>query len=623
LALPIPPHAIVETSQGNHHAYWLVDGCHVEQFKPLQQALAKQLGTDPNVCDANRAMRLPGTINWKHDKPFLAKLVRLQEDAKPIPVDRFIKKMELQLVTREINKSATDSVTVTSSANQFTPALRRKVAVALEGLAADDRWCWLRVGMALHSVDSGEAGYDIWTAWSRNSAKFDEKDQRRNWDSFKPNGGINIHTLFWIANHVKAGGAMVFDEMSLARMFEETTAQRLRYDRDSKKWYYFNDVVWVEDAQAPMRLVLGLIEELNLGEKGGTTDSLKRFRSAAGFRGIVHNAELREGLHISPQEFDKHSNLLAVKNGVVDLATGTFRAATADDYLRRQANVIFDAQASCPHWIRFMRSVTCEDRALYAFIRRALGYTLIGQANLQLFFVAIGSGGNGKGVLMRTVQKVLGDYAQSVAPNLLTSAYSGNVNGPTPALARLCGARMVVCTELPSGRRLDDAFVKQYAGGDEITARPTYGNVFSFKPEGKLWLSTNEMPEIPATDEAMWRRLKPIPFKAKFRGNAVDDTLEEKFKSEYPGILNWLLKGAKEFTAEGLGSCDAVEELEAQMRKASDSVHAWMVECCVKQNGEAVQAALAYDSYTNFTRRSRRKPLSPSIFRFSLEDKGF
>ncbi len=43
---------------------------------------------------------------------------------------------------------------------------------------------WLTIGMALHSLDSGEAGYKIWCQWSSTCDKFNDKDQARVWLSF-------------------------------------------------------------------------------------------------------------------------------------------------------------------------------------------------------------------------------------------------------------------------------------------------------------------------------------------------------------------------------------------------------------------------------------------------------
>lgn len=622
LELPIEPHLITESSPGKFHVYWLIKDCEVDEFKPVMKALAQKLGSDTNVCDLPRVMRMPGTINWKYEKPFKARIVHLQKNAEPIPLSRFIKKMCLNVESPTHSKEFNSAPVANSQ--KLTKSMTERIEAALDSLPSDDRDNWRSVGMAIHSVDQTENGYNLWNSWSQKSKKYDEDDQRKNWEEFRVGKGINIETLFWLANRAKYGSDNSLDEMSLATYFADRFKDELRYDRDNRTWYHFTGVVWKNDAQAPVRSVRKMVHDLCQAEKESpTNDSIHRFRSSSALKGVVSHAELLDELQITTQEFDKNPNLLAVKNGVIDLASGEFRDATAADYLRRQANVEFDAAAACPVWHTFVKSVTKKDRSLYEYIRRCLGYTLFGHADLQIFFLAVGSGSNGKGVLMRTSKNLLGDYAESVAPNLLTSAYSGNANAPSPALAKLFGARMVICTELPTGRKLDDAFVKQYAGGDEITARHGYGNAFSFKPEGKLWLSTNQVPELSVSDEAMWRRLKPIPFQATFTGGDVDPKLEDKLANEYAGILNWMLKGSISFAENGLGTCPAIEKMEEELRKEADSLFAWISECCVKKSQAITQSSLAYDSYRAFMRHFSRNPLSQQAFRVGLEERGF
>ncbi|MEO7495879.1 MAG: phage/plasmid primase, P4 family [Massilia sp.] len=623
--LLIEPHLIVKTSPGNYHAYWKVSGCSVQQFKSVQTALAKSLDSDANVCDTSRVMRMAGTINWKREQPFLTTIVHIVDEPLTIDIDAFIEGMNLWIGATPAASGMGCEMQIQQDSVQrkLSPRRKAEVEAALKSLSSDDRSLWQRVGMAIHSADNTAAGYDIWKEWSSSSSKFDESEQRKRWEAFKANAGVNIDTLFWLAKHAGQVPSCVFDEMSIARCFVSTFVERLRYDYRAKIWYCFGGVVWAVDAQAPIRAVRSFVEEMTGGEKGAVSDSLNRFRTTAGFRAIVSHVELLDEIHITEDTFDTDPYLLAVENGVIDLRTGGFRTARASDYLRRQAKVAYDCDAKPPEWIRFMKSVTCVDRELYEFIRRALGYALFGHANLQLFFMAVGSGANGKGVLMRTVQRILGDYAQSVPPNLLTTAYGGNVNSPSPALARLQGSRFVVCTELPTGKRMDDAFIKQYAGGDEISARAAYGDVISFKPEGKLWLSTNEVPHIDASDSAMWRRLKPIPFNASFIGDDADPRLEEKLAEEGAGVLNWLLRGARSFLESGLGSCAKVDNLEAEMRKDADSVLAWLNEACSKNATAKIASSAAYESYISFTRRAGHKPLNQPVFLASLKKKGY
>ncbi|UNK48851.1 primase C-terminal domain-containing protein [Lysobacter sp. S4-A87] len=65
LAAAVPPSITVQSSPGRFHAYWLVKGMPVRDFKPAQQALADKFGGDKAVCDAPRLMRLPGFIHQK------------------------------------------------------------------------------------------------------------------------------------------------------------------------------------------------------------------------------------------------------------------------------------------------------------------------------------------------------------------------------------------------------------------------------------------------------------------------------------------------------------------------------------------------------------------------------
>ncbi|MDP3961293.1 MAG: VapE family protein [Pseudorhodobacter sp.] len=72
---------------------------------------------------------------------------------------------------------------------------------ALEAITdADDRDQWLKIGMALHSEFGGsDTAFDLWSNWSKQSEKFDAKDQSKKWRSFRRNG-IGIGTLYQIAS---------------------------------------------------------------------------------------------------------------------------------------------------------------------------------------------------------------------------------------------------------------------------------------------------------------------------------------------------------------------------------------------------------------------------------------
>jgi putative DNA primase/helicase len=73
LAAGVEPHAVVESSHGKWHIYWLVTGCKLEQFKAVQTALAAKFGGDPSVNDLPRVMRLPG-FQHRKSEPFTTRI---------------------------------------------------------------------------------------------------------------------------------------------------------------------------------------------------------------------------------------------------------------------------------------------------------------------------------------------------------------------------------------------------------------------------------------------------------------------------------------------------------------------------------------------------------------------
>jgi Family of unknown function (DUF5906)/RepB DNA-primase from phage plasmid len=76
---PIVPHIIVESSPHRFHAYWNATGVPLDQFEPLQKAIAARFDGD-DIHDLPRVMRLPGFIHRKeNDKPFLSHVLEINE----------------------------------------------------------------------------------------------------------------------------------------------------------------------------------------------------------------------------------------------------------------------------------------------------------------------------------------------------------------------------------------------------------------------------------------------------------------------------------------------------------------------------------------------------------------
>ena len=624
-ALALPPQFITETSPEHYHALWRVKDCPIDQYSAIQKALAKKLGSDQNVSDVTRAMRLAGTINRKHSKPHLVRIVfsAKGKTAAAIPVRTFCEAFGIDLV-KKAAPAIPAPVLLADPTQDITD-----VKLALTKIPARERQTWLMVGMALHSFLPTNEGKALWDEWSRTAADtYDEVDQNRTWGAFKPNGGVGRGTIFYLAKqHSSAGTTNIpCTESGLATLFVETYSEKVAYDHGSANWYVF-DGTWKKQPHVAQRLCKAMLENLanaarqcNPNGKNELVKALRRYITTSGITNILRFASLEPAIETTASMFDNNPNLLGVGNGVIELCRGLHRPFQAADRITLQCTTNFERNAKCPAFLSFLASITDNDSEYISYLRRAFGYSLFGHTKEQVFFMIVGPGANGKGVLLRTICKVLGAYGRTVAPNLLQRAYASNPNAPSPAVMALKAARLYACTEFDGERRFDAAFIKQLSGSDPLTGRSNFGDQETFMPTGKLWLSLNFEPEIAYDDEAMWRRVTVIPLPRSFLGKDRDHELEAKLAAELPGILNWLIEGAVRYTAEGLGTCAKVMDATKTLRGASDTVRSWLRACCSKVEGATLlPASEVYRHYVAFTRDGHHTPLSITKFTAALK----
>jgi putative DNA primase/helicase len=75
---PLLPHIAVESSPGRFHTYWNVTDMPLDQFEPLQKAIASRFSGDPSIHDLPRVMRLPSFIHRKAE-PFVSRVLQINE----------------------------------------------------------------------------------------------------------------------------------------------------------------------------------------------------------------------------------------------------------------------------------------------------------------------------------------------------------------------------------------------------------------------------------------------------------------------------------------------------------------------------------------------------------------
>ena len=418
-----------------------------------------------------------------------------------------------------------------------------------------------------------------------------------------------------------------FTDLGNARRFGQTFSDRLRF-HPGLGWHEWDGRRWYMDGSCAQgyakQILLDQLEALVRAEEGFDVDEIRHIVGSASASKIGAVVELAqsEGAIRMPRErlFDTDPWLLNCPNGTLNLQTGKLRKHRPGDLLSKLAGAEYQAEAKCPRWRKFVLEVFAKDDDLVGYLQRVLGYTLSGDTSEQCFFLLYGTGRNGKSTLLEVVRTVLGDYA--VRASFRTFLQKVGDAGSTGDLARLAGARFVSAIEAPVGQRLDEALVKELVGGDKIAARFLYKDYFEYHPVLKLFLAANHLPEIYESTEAMWRRIRQIPFLVRFGEDKCNPHLKEELFAEREGILAWMVEGCQQWQQAGLGRSGMVDKATARYKADQDILADWIRACCVLEPGKRETTRNLFGVYKAWAVACGYSMVSARVFGRKLEEKG-
>jgi len=294
------------------------------------------------------------------------------------------------------------------------------------------------------------------------------------------------------------------------------------------------------------------------------------------------------------------------------------------DRIAKLMPVAWDPKATCPKFMAFIEMVQPR-QDMRTFLRDFYGYGLLGLTAVQAFVFHYGHGANGKSTFMELIARLQGPYGRMLPAEALTGDSQRRSDQATPEFARLPGARMVRCAELPRGQGFRESTLKMLTGGEPILVRHLNEGFFEFKPIFKVTGSGNDKPSIGGVDEGIWRRMKLVPWEVTIPEAERRDMelVLGEFLDEAPGILNWLIEGALAYLHDGLIVPGEIRQATEAYRDEMDPVGEFLKACIESAPGEEVAARLLYDTYTAWCRDNSVRPFSEKGFASIMLQKGY
>lgn len=384
-------------------------------------------------------------------------------------------------------------------------------------------------------------------------------------------------------------------------LFAHLYGDRVRYDWQRGRWLVWGQHRWQPDPNGELYRLAKLAAR-ERWRAAADEDSERREAIAKWAIASESESKLNAAIARARSEppiadegvgWDAHPMLLACTNGVVNLVTGELQKGRPADRITMGTNLPYEPAAACPRFLQFMEEIL-PDPEVREFMRLVIGYCLTGQTREQVWFMAYGTGANGKSTLFDVLRWIMGDLAAVMS---FSTIERGKDQPIASDMAALAGKRLWLTSETQEHSALNVGRIKTLTGEEGITARELYQRQFTFDPIGKLMLGVNHKPVVNDDSHGFWRRLRTLPFLVTFGPDRQDKNLRETLKGEVVGILAWAVKAAGDWNRVGLPVPPAVALATVEYREESDEFGHFITDRCVERPDAWVQATDLYGSY--------------------------
>jgi putative DNA primase/helicase len=415
-------------------------------------------------------------------------------------------------------------------------------------------------------------------------------------------------------------------ELGYARRLIVVYGDRLRYVPAWNRWLVWDGRRWAHDstgqAQRWMKVIARRLTTDALAiegdqERKAAMSLARRAESAASVRGALTLASTETGIVATPDDLDADPFLLNCTNGTFDLRTGQLHEHNPADLLTKMTGAAYRPGAAAPEFAKFLERVQPKPE-MRDYLGRLLGHGLEGRVVEHVLGIHYGAGRNGKGTLIGAVTAALGDYADAADPDLLTAR---TFDAHPTSTADLYGLRLAIVHETDKGRRLAEATVKRLTGGDRLKARRMREDFWSFSPSHTFVMLTNHKPVISGTDEAIWTRLRLVPWDVVIPAAERDLTLADKLALELDGVLGFLVGGYQAWRGRGLDDPREVSAATDAYRAESDALGRFIEDRCMRHG--TVRSSDLFTAWSKWCAGEGEDPGTQTAFSTALINLGF
>ena len=318
------------------------------------------------------------------------------------------------------------------------------------------------------------------------------------------------------------------------------------------------------------------------------------------------------GLLVAKESGVADANLIAFKNGVLNVATDEFTDFSPEYIITNKIPHNYIPEAQSDLLDNVMKKFSCGDESVYKLLCQSIGYCFYRRNELRKSFFLLGEKRNGKSTFLDMVGTLLGEDNTS---NLDLCEI-----GDKFLTAELTGKLANIGDDINDEWISNTAVFKKVVSGDTVTAQRKSKDPFKLRSYAKFFFSANSLPRIGRGKDsrAVLDRLVIIPFDAKFSKEDADYDPFIKYKLRKEDVMEALI--AKAIPAlrtvleeQEFERCDKAKKSLAEFEVCNDPILEFFEELDEPDYiNEPIKAV--YQRYTTFCIANTLQPISAIEF---------
>lgn len=589
----LTPHLVQKRDDTHGHAFWLIDGSELthDDWSKLQRQVAVFYGTDRQVIDPCRVVRLPGTGHYKD--PANPKCYNITSNLTGSG-HRYsvsdIKNAHILSASQEAENNQwyearkgilTGTGFERSDVHeaQFTHWLTNTAPVAIEGNGT-----FTVIKVAAYAYDRGiplEVTQELmWQHYNSRCLPPWQEHEKRHFDQtihhayryavsapgckttkavfnelpplpepvagWEENAQINEAPTvdlseFTLNNRINKDEAILLGaqltpkaaHVDFAKVYDGVMFNGNSLIRCDKIFYRYNGRSWKEVGDD---VIKAQITNMFIGLKvnDATVSSVLRT-----LFDLTNYENLTNGMWLTDPDRDTN-DLVVFRNGIVDMSQTPPKLMphTPDFFCQNELSYDYDVNAQCPNWMAFLDSIWDAEDDLKLQLQQWFGYCVSHDVRLQKFGILMGESRGGKGVIADVLTELLG------SKNVDSVSLSNLVKDS--ALHSMSSKSLTVIPDAHNvNQNIRDSVLSNFkaiTGGDQIGYHVMYKGQQSAVMRTKIMISTNNMPDFIDPSGALVNRMLVFPFWKSFQGKE-DVNLRSKLIGEIAGICQWAIAG--------------------------------------------------------------------------------